>query len=134
MEARMNAPRRLNILGIGEPFATRWSLALIFGVLVYVGYRLVNPVIVRQFEFSTQFSYNIPVYYGSAALLMLSLFGIHKLLCFPDIRFVGDILKWTHLSRQISSGFKLNPLLLLQPNGAAPMRPGWKDFRPGQSD
>ncbi|NYT83960.1 helix-turn-helix domain-containing protein [Alcaligenaceae bacterium] len=43
-------------------------------------------------------------------------------------------LKWTHLSRQISSGFKLNPLLLLQPNGAAPMRPGWKDFRPGQSD
>ncbi|MFL4055432.1 phage baseplate protein, partial [Pseudomonas aeruginosa] len=25
-------------------------------------------------------------------------------------------LKWTHLSRQISSGFKLNPLLLLQPN------------------
>src|SRR5690606_34824002 len=36
--------------------------------------------------------------------------------------------KWTHLSRQISSGFKLNPLLLLQPNGAAPMRPGWKDF------
>ncbi|WP_205883860.1 hypothetical protein, partial [Pseudomonas aeruginosa] len=43
------------------------------------------------------------------------------------------VIKWTHLSRQISSGFKLNPLLLLQPNGAAPMRPGWKDFRPGQS-
>lgn len=49
-------------------------------------------------------------------------------------RMMHDLLKWTHLSRQISSGFKLNPLLLLQPNGAAPMRPGWKDFRPGQSD
>lgn len=46
----------------------------------------------------------------------------------------NGMIKWTHLSRQISSGFKLNPLLLLQPNGAAPMRPGWKDFRPGQSD
>ena len=51
----------------------------------------------------------------------------------PSIKFKVS-LKWTHLSRQISSGFKLNPLLLLQPNGAAPMRPGWKDFRPGQSD
>lgn len=91
MEAWLKGARRLNVLGIGEPFATRWSPALIFGVFVYFGYRLINPMIVRQFEFSIQFFYSIPVYYGFAALLMLSLFGIHKLLCFPDIRFVGNV-------------------------------------------
>lgn len=91
METRMKASRPLNILGFGEPFATRWSLALTFGALVYVGYRLVNRLIVMQFDFSTQIAYTIPIYYGFSVLLMLSLFGIHKLFCFPDIRIFGDI-------------------------------------------
>ena len=91
MAMRMDEPRRLNLLGAGEPFATRWNLALSFGVFVYVGYRLFNPMIVHQFDFSTQIYYGISVYYGPAALLMLVLFTLHKQLCFPDIRFVGSI-------------------------------------------
>jgi hypothetical protein len=39
MDARTDTPRHLDILGIGEPFATRWRLSLVFGLLVYVGYR-----------------------------------------------------------------------------------------------
>lgn len=91
MDARMDAPRHVDILGIGEPFATRWRLSLVFGLLVYVGYRLVNPLIARQFDLSTQIHYGIPVYYGPAALLMLALFALHKRFCFPDIHVVGNI-------------------------------------------
>lgn len=91
MEARMDTSRRLEIRGIREPFATRWRLTLVFGALVYAGYRLVNPEIVRLFDFSTQIYYGIPVYYGPAALLMLALFALHRRLGFPDIRFVGSI-------------------------------------------
>ncbi|WP_434110104.1 CPBP family glutamic-type intramembrane protease [Paraburkholderia caffeinilytica] len=87
----MDAPRHVDILGIGEPFATRWRLSLVFGLLAYAGYRLVNPAIARQFDFSTQIHYSIPVYYGPAALLMLALFALHKRFCFPDIHFVGNI-------------------------------------------
>ncbi len=45
IDARMDAPRHLDIPGIGEPFATRWRLSLIPGVLAYRGSRLVNPLI-----------------------------------------------------------------------------------------
>jgi len=90
MNAR-NAPRYVDILGIGDPFATRWRMALVFGLVVYVGYRLGNPLIARQFDFSTQIRYGIPVYYGPVALLMLALFALHKRFCFPDIHFVGNI-------------------------------------------
>lgn len=91
MEVQTDVSQRPNILGTGEPFATRWRPALILGVLVYAGYRLITPVIARQFGLLTQLHYAIPIYYGPATLLMLFLFALHRRLWFPDIRLVGNI-------------------------------------------
>jgi|GEM_PF-2044781 len=91
MEMRLDAQRRTNVLGLGEPFATRWSLALLLGLLAYGIYRLTLPTIVGQFSLSTRMDYTIAVYYGPAALLLLAMFAAHRRWCFPDIRFVGDL-------------------------------------------
>lgn len=90
MEVQVDVQQRSGILGTGEPFATRWPLGLILGVLAYGIYWLGNPVIVQQFDAFARTQYTIPVYYGPAALLMLGMFALHRRV-FPDIRFFGDI-------------------------------------------
>lgn len=88
---RLDAQRCRNILGLGEPFATRWSLALLFGPLAYCVYRLMLPWIVSQFSLQDTARYTIAVVYGPSALLLLAFFLAHKRWCYPDIRFIGDI-------------------------------------------
>lgn len=89
MELRLETSRSRNVLGSGAPFARRWSPILALGLLVYAAYRLLNPLIVGQFPDSVRFSYGVPVYYGPAAILLLTLFALHRWGCFPDLRFVG---------------------------------------------
>lgn len=91
MEMRLDVQRRTSVLGLGVPFATRWSLALLLGLMAYGAYRLILPTIVGQFSPLTRMDYMIPVYYGPSALLLLAMFAGHKRWCFPDIRFVGDV-------------------------------------------
>jgi uncharacterized protein len=90
-KARWDTSTQRRFLGIGEPFATRLRMASFLGLLVFWAYRQINPLIVRQFEPWTQFHYGIPVYYGPAALLLLSLFALHRRLFHPDLRFVGNV-------------------------------------------
>lgn len=91
MDMRLDAQRFRNIFVLGQPFATRWSVALLLGLLVYRIYRLTLPWIVSQFSLQDMVRYTIAVFYGPSALLLLALFAVHKRWCFPDIRFMGDI-------------------------------------------
>lgn len=91
MEIRSETPRLSKHLGIGAPFARRWSPILALGLLVYAAYRLLNPLIVGLFPDSLRLSYGVPVYYGPAAILLLTLFALHRWVCFPDLRFVGTL-------------------------------------------
>ncbi|MBM2765047.1 CPBP family intramembrane glutamic endopeptidase [Burkholderia anthina] len=91
MEMRLDAQRFRNIFGLGQPFATRWSLALLLGLLAYRIYRLTLPWIVSQFSLQDTVHYTIAVFYGPSALLLLALFAAHKRWYFPNIRFIGDI-------------------------------------------
>lgn len=90
-KAQRDASAQRRHLGIGEPFATRLRMVSFFGLLVFWAYRQINPLIVRQFEPWTQFHYSIPVYYGPAALLLLSLFALHRRLFHPDLWLVGKV-------------------------------------------
>lgn len=91
MDMRLDAQRFRNIFGLGQPFATRWSVALLLGLLAYRIYRLTLPWIVSQFSLQDMVRYTIAVFYGPSALLLLALFAVHKRWCFPDIRFMGGI-------------------------------------------
>ncbi|WP_334070733.1 CPBP family intramembrane glutamic endopeptidase [Burkholderia ambifaria] len=91
MEMRLDRQRIRSIFGLGQPFATRWSLALLLGWLAFRIYRLTLPWIVGQFSRQDIVSYTIAVFYGPSALLLLALFAAHRRWCFPDIRFIGDI-------------------------------------------
>ena len=88
---RLDAQQFRNIIGVGQPFATRWSVALLLGLLAYRIYRLTLPWIVSQFSLQYTVHHTIAVYYGPSALLLLALFAAHKHWCFPDIRIMGDI-------------------------------------------
>lgn len=90
-KARWDASTHRRYLGIGESFATRLRMASFFGLLVFWAYRQINPLIVRQFEPWTRLHYSVPVYYGPAALLLLSLFALHRRFFYPDLRFVGNV-------------------------------------------
>lgn len=100
MDLRMDASQHRNFLGIGEPFAQRWSPILILGLVVYATYRLMNPIFVSQFSYLSQSRYTIPIYYGPAALLLLALFALHRRLYIPQIRFVGNLHR-----RDMTAGF-----------------------------
>lgn len=91
MDMRLDAQRINNIFGLRQPFATRWSVALLFGWLAFRIYRLTLPWIVSQFSLQDMVRYTIAVFYGPSALLLLALFAAHRRWCFPDIRFIGDI-------------------------------------------
>ncbi|MFL4056571.1 hypothetical protein LER58_31065, partial [Pseudomonas aeruginosa] len=58
---------------------------------------------------------NAPRTFSEAKKIGWKLYARQSVEFYCGCRYSGN-LKWTHLSRQISSGFKLNPLLLLQPN------------------
>lgn len=88
---RLDAKRCRDILGLGQPFATRWSLALLFGPLAYCVYRLTLPWIVSQFNVQDIARYTVAVVYGPSALLLLVFLLAHQRWGYPDIHFIGNV-------------------------------------------
>jgi membrane protease YdiL (CAAX protease family) len=90
-----NQPTLSKRLGFGMPFATGWLPGLIIGPLVYYVYRQIVGHLQAVVDPQILFAYDIPVYYGLPAILLIGALLLQRWLL-PGMQLLGRF-AWRHL-------------------------------------